>query len=219
MLDIKFIRENPEVVRKSIRDRGLDIDLDELLSLDEQRRKTLAEVETLKSEKNKASKKKPDETTIKKLKTLSQKIDEIDKKVEEIDKKLGILLLNIPNLFHNSVTIGSGPESNKVIRTWGKIREFNFKPKTHIELGEETAWREFRNSGFSQVQQDRWQWFLLICRSWCSLRTGIDKFYVGPPYQRTWIQRGLSPFFSKSSKYDWHRSASKTGRGYVSPKG
>ncbi len=146
MLDIKFVRENPEVVRKAIRDRGMDVELDELLRLDEERRKNLAEVETLKSERNKASKKKPDESTLERLKTLSQKIDEIDEKVEEIDKKLGILMLNIPNLPHYSITIGPGLESNKVIRTYGKIREFNFKPKTHIELGEGLGILDFPRS-------------------------------------------------------------------------
>jgi len=146
MLDIKFIRENPDIVKLSIKNRGYKFDVDEVLQLDAERRKILTEVESLKAERNAISKKgKPDQLIIDKMKTISQKIDELDKKVEEIDKKLGNFLLNIPNIPHNSIPVG-GPEANKEVKSWGRHREFDFNPKTHIELGEELDILDFLRS-------------------------------------------------------------------------
>ncbi|MBU1062422.1 MAG: serine--tRNA ligase, partial [Candidatus Omnitrophica bacterium] len=146
MLDIKFIRENPDIVRKSIKDRGLKFELGQVLNLDTDKRKVLVEVEGLKAERNRVSKQgKPNPDIIEKMKSISQKIGDLDKKVVEIDKKLGILMLNIPNITHNSIPVGS-PKENKVVRKWGQIRKFDFKPKDHIELGEELDILDFPRS-------------------------------------------------------------------------
>jgi len=144
MLDIKFIRENPEAVKKAIKDRALKLNIDEVLDLDKKRRASLSEVEELKHKRNEESeeigklvKLGKDASKLKdEMKTVSQKIKEIDTKVEEIDNKLDILLLNIPNIPHNSVPVGPDKTYNKVIKEWGKPKDFNFKAKTHIELGE-----------------------------------------------------------------------------------
>ncbi|MDO8602505.1 MAG: serine--tRNA ligase [Candidatus Omnitrophota bacterium] len=146
MLDIKFIRENPDMIRASIKNRNIKLDIQEVFDLDSERRKVLVEVESLKAEKNAISKKgKPDQDIIDKMKALSQKIADLDSKVEEIDKKLGNLLLYIPNIPHNSIPIG-GPENNKEVKVWGKVREFDFKPKTHIEIGEDLDILDFPRS-------------------------------------------------------------------------
>lgn len=146
MLDVKFIRDNQDVVKKAIKDRGLKIDIGELVDLDTERRKILTEVETLKAEKNKASKGgKPNPEIIEKMKTFSQKIAILDKKVEEIDQKTGILMLNIPNIPHESIPIG-GSEVNKEVRKWGDMPKFSFNPKTHIELGEKLDILDFPRS-------------------------------------------------------------------------
>ncbi|MFH1782092.1 MAG: serine--tRNA ligase [Candidatus Omnitrophota bacterium] len=136
MLDLKFIRDNVDLVKKSLKDRNYKFDLDDLLTLDSERRKQLAEVEVLKAEKNKKSKGgKPNQAIIDEIKDMSQKIAKIDEKVEGIDGKLRILALTIPNIPHKSTPIGS-PEVNKEVRKWGNIRKFDFNPKNHIELGE-----------------------------------------------------------------------------------
>jgi seryl-tRNA synthetase len=146
MIDLKFIRENPDIVKASIKNRGLKLDINEVLGLDVERRKILTQVESLKAERNAISKKgKPDKAVIDKMKSISQKIDDFDRKVEEIDKKLGIFALNIPNIPHNSVPIG-GPEANKEVKSWGKRKDFDFKPKTHIELGENLDILDFPRS-------------------------------------------------------------------------
>ncbi|MDP2912085.1 MAG: serine--tRNA ligase, partial [Candidatus Omnitrophota bacterium] len=146
MLDIRFIRENPDIVKAAIKNRNMKLDIQEVLDLDSDRRKILVEAESLKAEKNAISKKgKPDQTIIDKMKTLSQKVDDLDKKVEGINEKLGNLLLYIPNIPHNSIPIGS-PENNKEIRKWGEPRKFDFKPKTHMEIGEDLDILDFPRS-------------------------------------------------------------------------
>lgn len=146
MLDIKFIRENPDIVRKSIKDRGLKLDIEEVLALDADRRKVLMEAEGLKAEKNRVSKGgKPSPEDIEKMKSISQKIANLDDKVDGIDKKLRILMLNIPNIAHNSLPIGNA-EANKVVRKWGEMPRFDFNPKNHIELGKNLDILDFPRS-------------------------------------------------------------------------
>jgi len=146
MLDIKFIRENPDIIKKSIKNRELKFDLEEFLTLDAERRKILMEVEGLKAEKNRSSKHgKPSPEVMGKMKSISQKISDLDKKVEEIDEKIGILVLNIPNIPHSSILIG-GADSNKVVRKGGRVPKFDFNPKNHIELGAELDILDFPRS-------------------------------------------------------------------------
>ncbi len=144
MLDIKFIRENPEVVKKAARDKGEKVDIDEFLRIDKERRKLLTEVESLKRQKNEVSDKiakmmrerKNPKELISSMKGVSQKIGEIEAKVEEIERKFKDFIYNIPNIPHKSVPVGLGPESNKVVKEYGKIPRFKFEPRTHMEIGE-----------------------------------------------------------------------------------
>jgi seryl-tRNA synthetase len=143
MLDLKFIRDNAELVKEGLRNKNCKIDIDEVLSIDAQRRDALIEVETLKAQRNKANdeissamkaKKNPKEI-IDKMKVVSQKISELDKKVAEIDDRLSKFVYLIPNIPDKSIPVG-GPEANKIVRSWGEKPKFDFKPKTHIELAE-----------------------------------------------------------------------------------
>ena len=146
MLDIRFIRENPDVVKKAIKDRGLKVDIKELLDLDSEKRKSLVEVESLKAERNKSSKGgKPSPEIIAKMKAISQKISDLDKRVGEIDQKIGIFMLNVPNIPHKSIPVGK-PEANKVVRKVGKPPKFSFNTKNHIELGQNLDILDFPRS-------------------------------------------------------------------------
>lgn len=163
MLDIKFIRENVDKVKKSLKDRGMKADIDELLKLDKKRRQALAESEKLKHLRNKTSdeiaelkaKKKDAKTKIAKMKTVSQKISQFDKKVEEIEQKFHKIMLDIPNIPHSSLPIGPDATYNKIIKTWGKLPKFDYNPRNHIELGEYlgiisfSASSKLAGSGFS----------------------------------------------------------------------
>ncbi len=149
MLDIKLIREKTDFVRQRLATRGAgdEAKIDELLKLDEQRRKALAEVETLKSQRNRASKeigalmgqKKREEAEAKKAETknLGEKIAALDKQAAEAEAARDALMLRLPNLPHESVAIGKTAEDNPVMRLVGEKPAFaGFKPKTHVELCE-----------------------------------------------------------------------------------
>lgn len=142
MLDLKFIRENADVVKKAIKDRAMDLNIDELLTLDAKRREILKEAEALKHKKKVMSQKigqkiaKKDDVSQDKseISTISQKIKEFDSKVEGINNKLSTLLLLVPNIPHKSVPIGPDPGANKLVKEFGKAPKFKFEPRTHIEL-------------------------------------------------------------------------------------
>ena len=143
MLDIRFIRENTDVVRKSLEARNSDYNLDELLSLDKERREILTEVEALKKERNEVSaiigknaREGKDSLELKeKMSKVSSKIKELDVKVAEIDEKQRLLLLTIPNVLHSSTPFGKDEDENVEVRKWGIPRKFDFEVKPHDELG------------------------------------------------------------------------------------
>jgi seryl-tRNA synthetase len=143
MLDLKFIRENPELVRKNILLKGEDADLDLLLSLDEERRKIIAEVESLKHQRNVVSneiarlkKEKQDPTAkIDEMRLVSDKIKAMDDELRQIEQKIKQELLRIPNMLHESVPAGKDSSDNPVVRTWGVPRE-EARP-SHLEIAKE----------------------------------------------------------------------------------
>lgn len=143
MLDMRFIRENTNVVRKSLEARNSDYNLDELLSLDKERREILTEVEALKKERNEVSaiigknaREGKDSLELKeKMSKVSSKIKELDVKVTEIDEKQRLLLLTIPNVLHSSTPFGKDEDENVEVRKWGIPRKFDFEVKPHDELG------------------------------------------------------------------------------------
>ncbi|MEW6008141.1 MAG: serine--tRNA ligase [Candidatus Omnitrophota bacterium] len=143
MLDIKFIRENLDLVKQSIKNRGLSLDLGRLIKLDESRRKTLAELEGLRSQMNKANDeitallkaKKDAKAKISSMKSISEKIDSLEEKLKKDETGLDELLLAIPNVPHSSVPIGA-PDKRQIVRSWGEQPKFDFKPLSHIELSQ-----------------------------------------------------------------------------------
>jgi seryl-tRNA synthetase len=155
MLDIRLIREQADFVRERLatRNAGDEGKISEVLALDEQRRKFLAEVEQLKATRNRVSKeigalmgqKKLAEADAKKAETkqIGDRISELDAKVAEVEVARDNLLMRLPNLPHSSVAVGKTAEENPEIRRWGDKREFTFKPKSHIELCEKLKLVDF----------------------------------------------------------------------------
>ncbi len=145
MLDIKFIRENIDLVRKKMEDRGQDLDLDRFSDLDRGRRDILQEVEVLRGERNKVSKeigkrkqnKKDAADLIAKMSEVSARIKKLDESLKETESNLQDLIMIIPNIPHESVVYGTGEEDNPVVRTWGKKPVFDFEPKPHWDIGED----------------------------------------------------------------------------------
>jgi len=145
MLDLKFIRSEPDLVIEKLKKRGLDGNsIDCILQLDEQRRKILFEVSTLKQERNKVSdeigrlkkEKKDAQDKILAMREVSTKIKEMDSEIKAIEEKIQKSLLEIPNMVDDSVPAGPDEESNIEIRKWGEPRDFDFEPQAHWDLGE-----------------------------------------------------------------------------------
>ncbi|WP_427337654.1 serine--tRNA ligase [Caloranaerobacter sp. DY30410] len=143
MLDIKRIRNNPDEVRKALEKRGLGSEIDEVLELDEKRRKLLVQVEEMKAKQNAVSKEIPKlkkegkdiSEVLNEMKELSQKIKDIDVLVKEIDNQLREALLRIPNTPHPDIPIGDSDEDNVEVRRWGNPTKFDFEPKAHWDIG------------------------------------------------------------------------------------
>jgi len=141
MLDIKFIRENQDLVKQSVKNRALKLDIDGLIKIDDSRRKVLAELEELRNQRNKANdeigvllkEKKDAKPRISSMKEISGRINGLEVQLKEREAELNSLLLNIPNVTHPSIPVGDASQ-NRVVRSWGKERKFDFKPLTHIEL-------------------------------------------------------------------------------------
>ncbi len=157
MLDIKFIRENTDVVREAMRRRGESVPLDELLELDARRRALVTEVEQLKSQRNDASEQvarlkreggNDDEAArlIEQIRVVSDKIKELDDEVRQVDARLREMLLAIPNIPHESVPFGESEDDNVEVRRWGEPRQFDFEPKPHWDIGVDLGILDFERA-------------------------------------------------------------------------
>lgn len=145
MLDIKFIRENPDVVKAAMKSRNanMDAEIDEILRLDRVRRKLTAKVETMKSEQNAVTKKIPqmkkngEDTSqvMREMKVLSDEISGLDGELSDVEKSLRDRLLAIPNIPNETVPMGVDDSDNVEVRRWGEPRDFGFSPKAHWDLG------------------------------------------------------------------------------------
>jgi len=151
VLDIKLLRDNPELVDRGLKRRGLVAPLDHFLELDARRRSLLTEVERLKHKRNVVSEeigklkkegKEPVEL-IAEMREVSQRIKALDEEIRTVEEELDKELLTLPNLPHSSVPDGSGPEDNVVVRTWGEKTSFSFTPRPHWEIGEELGIIDF----------------------------------------------------------------------------
>jgi seryl-tRNA synthetase len=144
MLDIKYLRQNIDIVRQKMDARGQKIDFDRFIRLDAKRRDILGAVETLRNERNSVSKqvgelkkKKEDASAlIEKMGDVSVKIKEYDESLRVTEEELNAFVMIVPNIQHQSVPQGSGSEDNAVVRTWGEKPVFSFEPKQHFDLGE-----------------------------------------------------------------------------------
>ena len=201
MLDIKLIRERPEFVKQrlALRGAGDEAHVDEVLRLDEQRRKLLNEVEALKAQRNRVSKeigalmgqKKVQEAEAKKKETrdLGDSIAQLDKQAAQIEDARHQLMLRLPNLPHESVPVGKTSQDNPVVRTFGEKPGFAFKPKSHVELCESLKMVDFARaaklSGSGFVLYTNWGAKLerALIQFLLNLHTGEHGYLeISPPF-------------------------------------
>lgn len=138
MLDIKKIREEKNEIEKSLKKRlgnEFALNLDLIISLDDDRKKIIPELENLQAEKNKLSKVKPDKETIEKIKENNIDIKKLEENLSKIENKLKEELSSLPNIVATDVVAG-GKENNKVVYTFKEKPSFNFEPKNHVDLAE-----------------------------------------------------------------------------------
>lgn len=131
MIDLRLLRTDPDRVRSSLERRGVDIDLDEVIQLDERHRELLAEVETLRAERNQRSKKPVDQSEIDEMRELSNRLKGQEAELKGVRTSLDTLLAVVPNLVHPSV-----PDDNAVMKEPDALPSFDFEPKDQLELGE-----------------------------------------------------------------------------------
>ncbi len=137
MLDIKFIRENIDLVREALASRQDDTPLDEILALDSERRQKILELEDLRhARKETAREKKTGREAIEEGRELRVKTRALEEEVRNLDRQLAELLLEVPNIPHPTVPLGTDETDNVVVRSWGEIPNFDFQPAPHWKLGE-----------------------------------------------------------------------------------
>ena len=146
MLDIKFIRENPDAVKKALTNRKAEADIDGLLGIDTSRRAAITKAEDFKQERNAASKKigglmkdgkkTEAEAAKEEVRIIGDQISALDEQVRELDEKILNTLLFIPNLPLAGVPVGQSEADNPIVRTWGEKKTFDFKIKPHWDITE-----------------------------------------------------------------------------------
>ncbi len=155
MLDLKFVRENIDVVRKALEDKGEEASLDKFVQVDNLRRELLHEVEQLKNKRNtvsdevaKMKRNKEDASAlIEEMRTVSQRIKELDQKLREVEQELEEILLTLPNIPDASVPVGKSEDDNVPIRYVGEKPAFNFTPQAHWDLAAKLDIIDFERAG------------------------------------------------------------------------
>ena len=184
MLDIKFIRENPEKVKKGAKNKGVKVDVDRLLEVDKNRRELLSQIESLRAEQNKlskpfAAKGKPvkGEDAIKKAAELKRKVKGLEERFKLLDEEFDELMAQVPNLPFDDVPVGKDEADNKVLRKEGKVPKFAFNIKDHLELGEGLDIIDVKRaskvagSRFAYLKGEAvWLWFALVRLAFETLR-------------------------------------------------
>ncbi len=143
MLDIKILRQNPEIIVEALKKRNNDLDITPAIELDKQRREILVDVEQKKASQNEISKKIPQmkkngentDEIFKEMKALSDNIKELDEKVRQIDEELRNFMLRIPNIPNESCPVGTDDSENVEQRRFGEPTKFDFEPKAHWDIG------------------------------------------------------------------------------------
>jgi len=144
MHDLNYFRDHLDVFAEMAKKRGIVLDLDAFRKLDKERRELITATEQLKAQRNKASEeiarlkkqKKNSDSLIAEMKQVSERIKQSDEKIAGFDLTTRLYLLNIPNILHSSVPVGTNATDNSEVRRWGTPPKFDFQPKPHWEVGE-----------------------------------------------------------------------------------
>ncbi|MFA5020779.1 MAG: serine--tRNA ligase [Patescibacteria group bacterium] len=136
MLDLKIIRENPDKIKANCQNRLADVDIDKLLELDEKKRGVTARIDSLRAERNAASKTKPTPEIIAKMKAVGEEIKQLESSLEPLEAEVRELWLRVPNLTHPDVVVSQNEDDNPVLEIVKEPNKFDFEPLDHVQLAE-----------------------------------------------------------------------------------
>ncbi len=207
MLELRFIRENLDLVREKTAHRGIPTDMiDEFASVDQKRLKLLSEVENLKNKRNLASKeiamlkkgsdddKNQADELIPEMRKASERIKELDKDLGDIQRRLQDLVLSIPNLCNDDVPKGKDDEDNVEFKTWGDKPNFSFTPRPHWEVGEDLGILDFERA--AKLSGAR---FALLKGFASKMERSLTNFMLDLHTQKHGYEEVLPPFLVNSA--------------------
>lgn len=198
MLDLRFIRKNPEVVKNNLVRRNSDKVpwVDDLLSYDSDWRKNVSEINTLRHERNQITDRialfkregKDVDANIREVEEISGSIMQLEEKVKESREKIDHILLRLPNIMHESVPFGLSEDDNVEIKRWGRIRKFGFKPKDHIDIATNLGMMDLERA--AKVSGARFYYLKdqLVELNYALIKFGLDMLskrgfmLIQPPY-------------------------------------
>lgn len=203
MLDLKFVRNNPDIVRATLKNKGVDVDLDRLLALDVERRQILVEVEALKAKRNDVSKqvgilKKQGQdanSVIAEMGGIGDRIRDLDARGREVDEELQALLYQLPNVPSADTPIGRDDTANVEVKRWGTPRSFDFTPKPHWDLGAGLDGLDFERA--AKVSGSR---FVFIKGGIARLHRALVTFFINFHLNRGY-REVLPPVIINSASY------------------
>ena len=199
MLELKFMRENVEMLKEVLKNRNNSIDMDAFVALDSKRREVLSEVENLKRDNVSAEiaslkkEKKDANHLIEKMGGVSAKIKELDAELAEIDAELTHIQMTIPNVYHSSTPIGPDEDHNVEIRKWGEPKKFDFEPKPHWEIGENLGILDFERG--AKLSGSR---FVLYRGAAARLERALINFMLDTHTLEHGYTENLTPFMVKA---------------------
>jgi seryl-tRNA synthetase len=206
MLDINFIRENLKAVKANAKRRGSKASVDEIIDLDDQRKKLQTELDQLRAKQKRESKTRPTPEKIKELKKLSETVSKLEKELAGIEANLLERMSWLPNMLDPEVPDGKSDEDNQPIKYWGEPPKFSFEPKDHQELGESLDILDIERA--TKVAQSR---FYFLKNEGVRLRLALINFafdyfiqngftIVATPHvakEKTLFGTGYLPFFAE----------------------
>jgi len=205
MLDIKFIRNHPEIVKKGCQAKQVEVDIDKLLEIDRKRRGTLQALEEIRVQKNRARKEisqakeeKEKEKIIWQMRELDRNSERLTKTLKEFQSQFNDLILSLPNLPEENVPLGKDERENLVLREVGEKSEFNFKPKSHFELGEKLDLIDLKRAakisgtrfGFIKKEATLLQFALINFTFDHLVKEGFIPL-IPPVMLKSWMMRGM----------------------------
>ncbi len=144
MLDIRFIRENPDLVKENTKNKGYDVNIDELLRQDETRRQLLSQADTLREKRNTISSQlkggRPSDDLIAEAKLIKDELATVEMSLREVDETFTVLIKQVPNVATSDVPVGASEDENVVAKVVGESTHFEFTPRNHADIAAQRGW-------------------------------------------------------------------------------